>query len=324
MRWCECVAVFVLYVVMVGITAIVLIFYVSPKHGASNPLVYVTVVGTVGSLSVLSCKGLGVALKETLGGHNQLDNWLTWIILFSLAFNITVQMNYLNKALDTFNTAIVTPILYVIFTSFVILSSSILFKEWQLLGVVDVVGNLCGFLIIVVGVFLLQAFKDVPIGWGNLPQILKDTAAATNSGLEKSSPPTSLAEHSVGGGVSFASQHTRTLSLTEGAGAGSPPGRSRQQHARSLSYNKLMSNLTHTRTPSFSTECEGPITGYVKTDRKPPAGPPPHHPQHKRTGSGGGGGSGIKLYDHKRNISSGSSKLSGSHSRTAASKMYYH
>ena len=72
-------------------------------------------------------------------------------------------MNYLNKALDVFDTSVVTPILYVIFTSFVIIASAVLFKEWGSLGAVDIVGNLCGFLTTVSGVFLLQTFKDLDL-----------------------------------------------------------------------------------------------------------------------------------------------------------------
>lgn len=37
-------------------------------------------------------------------------------------------MNYLNKALDLFNTAIVSPIYYVMFTTFTIIASVILFQ----------------------------------------------------------------------------------------------------------------------------------------------------------------------------------------------------
>lgn len=37
-------------------------------------------------------------------------------------------MNYLNKALDLFNTAIVSPIYYVMFTTFTITASVILFQ----------------------------------------------------------------------------------------------------------------------------------------------------------------------------------------------------
>ena len=39
-------------------------------------------------------------------------------------------MNYLNKALDTFNTAVVSPIYYVCFTTMTITASAILFNGW--------------------------------------------------------------------------------------------------------------------------------------------------------------------------------------------------
>ena len=41
---------------------------------------------------------------------------------------MVTQMNYLNKALDLFNTAIVSPIYYVMFTTFTITASAILFQ----------------------------------------------------------------------------------------------------------------------------------------------------------------------------------------------------
>jgi hypothetical protein len=44
---------------------------------------------------------------------------------------VSVQMNYLNKALDSFNTGIVTPVYYVMFTTMVLIASAILFKEWK-------------------------------------------------------------------------------------------------------------------------------------------------------------------------------------------------
>ena len=46
---------------------------------------------------------------------------------------VVTQMNYLNKALDLFNTAIVSPIYYVMFTTFTIIASVILFQV-QVLG----------------------------------------------------------------------------------------------------------------------------------------------------------------------------------------------
>lgn len=40
-------------------------------------------------------------------------------------------MAYLNKSLDLFNTGIVTPVYYVMFTTLVLIASAILFKEWK-------------------------------------------------------------------------------------------------------------------------------------------------------------------------------------------------
>lgn len=87
---------------------------------------------------------------------------------------VLAQMIYLNRALDVFNTAVVTPLLYVIFTGCVILASAVLFREWSSLSAEDVVGNLCGLLVIVAGIFLLQAFRDISGSAINLPRLRKD------------------------------------------------------------------------------------------------------------------------------------------------------
>ena len=164
---------FITYALIIVISSCILIFYVGPRHGQTNPLIYVTITGTIGSLSVMGCKGLGVALKETISGRSELTNWLTWAVIAVVVVCITVQMNYLNKALDIFNTSVVTPILYVVFTTFVIMASAILFKEWQHLEMHDIVGTVCGFMTTVSGIFLLQAFKDMNVSLKNLPKARK-------------------------------------------------------------------------------------------------------------------------------------------------------
>ena len=65
------------------------------------------------------------------GNKNDLTNWLTWFFLIMVIVCVAVQMNYLNKALDSFNTGIVTPVYYVMFTTMVLIASAILFKEWR-------------------------------------------------------------------------------------------------------------------------------------------------------------------------------------------------
>ena len=132
-------------------------FYVAPKYGRKIVFVYVAICSVIGSLTVMACKGLGIALKQTLGGNGQLANPVAWMLLIGGALCIMVQMNYLNKALDIFNTSIVTPIYYVMFTTFTIVASAILYKEWAQLDAKDSLGSICGFLTIICGVFLLHA-----------------------------------------------------------------------------------------------------------------------------------------------------------------------
>jgi len=93
-------------------------------------------------------------------------------------------MNYLNKALDIFNTSLVTPIYYVMFTSFTIVASAILFQEWYDVSGVDAANAIMGFLTIICGVFLLHAFKDLKF---TLEDLIKLTRQNNGSGSSSSS-----------------------------------------------------------------------------------------------------------------------------------------
>lgn len=46
------------------------------------------------------------------------------------------------------------------------------------MSAVDIIGTVCGFLTIILGVFLLHAFKDMDISLRNLPQTLQNTDLA--------------------------------------------------------------------------------------------------------------------------------------------------
>ena len=156
---------FVMYTLFSISLSVYLIFVVAPKHGQTNILIYIAICSLIGSLSVMACKGLSIAIKLTFLGTTQIFNPLAWFFLVAVAFCIAIQMNYLNKALDIFNTSIVTPIYYVMFTTLTITASAILFQEWKMQSSSskDLVGALCGFMTIISGVFLLHAFKDINI-----------------------------------------------------------------------------------------------------------------------------------------------------------------
>ncbi|XP_077165361.1 magnesium transporter NIPA2-like [Paroedura picta] len=164
---------FIVFAVCVLVSSALLIFVAGPRYGHSNILVYVLVCSAIGSLSVSSVKGLGIAIKQLFVGEDVWKEPLGWILLVCLVICISIQINYLNKALDIFNTSVVTPIYYVLFTTAVMTCSAILFKEWEHMVLMNIIGTISGFLTIVLGIFLLHAFRDVPFTADLLPLFLR-------------------------------------------------------------------------------------------------------------------------------------------------------
>ncbi|KAL7151913.1 hypothetical protein ABFS83_04G063200 [Erythranthe nasuta] len=151
---------FLLYVGSVIILVFILVFHFAPQCGHTNVLVFTGICSLMGSLSVMSVKALGTSLKLTFEGKNQLIYPETWLFMFVVAACVIMQMNYLNKALDTFNTAVVSPIYYVLFTSLTILASVIMFKDWEGQSAGSIVSEICAFIVVLSGTILLHATKD--------------------------------------------------------------------------------------------------------------------------------------------------------------------
>jgi magnesium transporter len=90
----------------VGIFAVVMIYRYAPKYGRKNPLIYISICSTVGSVSIMAVKGFGIAIKLTLGGHNQFGHPSTYVFMIVVVVCILTQMNYFNKALSQFPTSL--------------------------------------------------------------------------------------------------------------------------------------------------------------------------------------------------------------------------
>jgi drug/metabolite transporter (DMT)-like permease len=164
---------FISFAVIVTTFSLVLILIVAPKKGETNILVYISICSLIGAFSVSSVKGLGIAIKELLEWKPVYKNPLVFVLLTVLVLSVTTQINYLNKALDTFNTSLVTPIYYVLFTTMVVTCSAILFQEWYSMKAGDIIGTLSGFFTVISGIFLLHAFKNTDITWKELTSTTK-------------------------------------------------------------------------------------------------------------------------------------------------------
>ncbi|KAG5371942.1 putative magnesium transporter NIPA1 [Yarrowia sp. C11] len=150
---------FLVYVCLVTVFAVFMIYKVAPRLGRTNPMVYISICSSVGSISVMSIKAFGIALKLTLEGNNQFTHASTYLFLMVVAVCILTQMNYFNKALDQFDTNIVNPLYYVTFTTCTLAASFILFQGFNTSSRVDSFWLVAGFLIIFAGVYLLNLAK---------------------------------------------------------------------------------------------------------------------------------------------------------------------
>ncbi|KAL3021176.1 hypothetical protein AAZX31_05G183400 [Glycine max] len=137
-----------------------LVLYCAPRHGQTNILVYTGICSIVGSLTVMSVKAVGIAIKLTLEGANQAFHFQAWVFAMVSVTCIIVQLNYLNMALDNFNTAVVSPIYYALFTSFTILASAIMFKDYSGQSISSIASELCGFITILSGTTILHSTRE--------------------------------------------------------------------------------------------------------------------------------------------------------------------
>ncbi|WOL01389.1 putative magnesium transporter NIPA2 [Canna indica] len=155
---------FIVYSCVVVVIVIALIIHFAPRYGQTHMVVYVGICSLMGSLTVMCVKAVSIALKLTFSGMNQFVFAQTWFFTIVVVVCCLLQLNYLNKvikALDTFNTAVISPVYYVMFTSLTIFASMIMFKDWASQNASQIITELCGFVTILSGTFLLHKTKDM-------------------------------------------------------------------------------------------------------------------------------------------------------------------
>ncbi|KAJ3342475.1 hypothetical protein HDU93_002234 [Gonapodya sp. JEL0774] len=162
---------FIVYLGILLVSVLWLTFWAGPRWGSKNPLVYIGVCSLTGSILVLSVQGFGSAIVYTAAGKTaeNADVWVNQLLLpdfWALGAAVVVlaltMVHFLNKAINLFNTSIVTPVYYVCFTTATIISSLILFRGAgpnASTSVASIVSTVLGFLVIVGGVALLYFFN---------------------------------------------------------------------------------------------------------------------------------------------------------------------
>lgn len=167
---------FLSYAGVVILACLFIALWVGPRYGKKSMLVYLSICSLIGGLSVVATQGLGAAIVTQAGGTPQFNQWFLYLLLVFVVTTLVTEIIFLNKALNLFNAALVTPTYYVFFTSSTIVTSAILFQGFK--GTpTSIITVVLGFLQICSGVVLLQlskSAKDVPdaaVFKGDLDQV---------------------------------------------------------------------------------------------------------------------------------------------------------
>ncbi|PGG96610.1 hypothetical protein AJ80_09811 [Polytolypa hystricis UAMH7299] len=167
---------FLTYAGILIVACVFVALWAGPRYGKQSMFVYISICSLIGGLSVVATQGLGAAIIAQIGGKSQFKEWFLYVLFVFVIATLLTEIIYLNKALNIFNAALVTPTYYVFFTSATIVTSAVLFQGFKGTGI-GIATVIMGFLQICTGVILLQlskSAKDVPdaaVFKGDLDQV---------------------------------------------------------------------------------------------------------------------------------------------------------
>ncbi|KAH8653393.1 magnesium transporter NIPA-domain-containing protein, partial [Xylariales sp. PMI_506] len=136
----------------VSITLIVVLMWASPKYGNRTILIDLGLVGLFGAYTALSTKGVSSMLSSTL--WRAFATPVTYVLVFILLATAVMQVRYVNKALQRFDSTQVIPIQFVIFTLSVIIGSAVLYRDFERTSAEQAMKFVGGCLLTFFGVFL--------------------------------------------------------------------------------------------------------------------------------------------------------------------------
>lgn len=114
-----------------GVTAalILVLMWASEKYGRKTILIDLGLVGLFGGYTALSTKGVASLLSDTL--WRALTFPITYLLVLILVVTALMQIRYVNRALQRFDSTQVIPIQFVLFTISVIIGSAILYRDFE-------------------------------------------------------------------------------------------------------------------------------------------------------------------------------------------------
>lgn len=141
---------------------IALFMWASPRYGHRTILIDLGLVGLFGAYTVLATKGVSSMLSSTLFGAFMTP--MTYTLLFILLSTAVMQVRYVNKALQRFDSTQVIPIQFVMFTLSVIVGSAVLYRDFERTTREQALKFIGGCLLTFFGVFIITSGRPPAAG----------------------------------------------------------------------------------------------------------------------------------------------------------------
>ncbi|KAL8854128.1 MAG: hypothetical protein Q9221_001050 [Calogaya cf. arnoldii] len=143
-----------------GITAalIIILIWASGKYGHKSILIDLGLVGLFGGYTALSTKGVASLLSDTL--WRTLTFPITYLLLAVLIGSAVMQIRYINRALQRFDSTQVIPTQFVLFTLSVIIGSAVLYRDFESATAARVGKFVGGCLLTFLGVYLITSGRS--------------------------------------------------------------------------------------------------------------------------------------------------------------------
>ncbi|KAJ6441664.1 salicylaldehyde dehydrogenase protein [Purpureocillium lavendulum] len=143
--------------VYMGVTVllILILMWASPRYGRRTILIDLGLVGLFGGYTALATKGVSSMLSSTL--WRAFTTPVTYALVFILLVTAIMQIRYVNKALQRFDSTQVIPIQFVLFTLCVILGSAVLYRDFEKTTAEQAAKFVGGCLLTFFGVFLITS-----------------------------------------------------------------------------------------------------------------------------------------------------------------------
>ncbi|KAG4027493.1 hypothetical protein MFRU_029g00170 [Monilinia fructicola] len=146
--------------VYMGVTVLLIgvLMWASPRYGRKTILVDLGLVGLFGGYTALSTKGVSSMLSSTL--WRALTTPVTYVLLLVLVVTAVMQVRYVNRALQRFDSTQVIPVQFVIFTLSVITGSAILYRDFEKVTSENAVKFIGGCMLTFFGVWLITSGRS--------------------------------------------------------------------------------------------------------------------------------------------------------------------